>query len=46
MHVAAYLGDVTVGRLTGAVEITIQKGSIDIGEAVPTRSCCAPRWAT
>jgi hypothetical protein len=32
-HVAAYLGDVTVGRLTGPAEITIQKGSIHIGEA-------------
>jgi hypothetical protein len=32
-HVAAYLGDVTVGRLTGAAEITTQKGSIHIAEA-------------
>jgi hypothetical protein len=33
VHVAAHLGDVTVGRLTGPAEISTQKGSIHIVEA-------------
>ena len=33
VRVAADLGDVTVGRLTGPAEITTQKGDIDIAEA-------------
>jgi hypothetical protein len=33
VHVSAYLGDVTVGRLTGPAEITTQKGNIHIAEA-------------
>jgi hypothetical protein len=33
VHVAAYVGDVTVGRLTGPAEISTQKGSIHIAEA-------------
>ena len=33
VHVAAYLGDVTVGRLTGPAEISTQKGNIHIAEA-------------
>jgi hypothetical protein len=32
-HLAAYLGDVTVRRLTGPAEITTQKGNIHIVEA-------------
>ncbi len=32
-HVAAPVGDVTVGRLTGPAEITTQQGSIHIAEA-------------
>ena len=46
VRVAADLGDVTVGRLTGPAEITTQKGDINIAEATATRSCCAPGWAT
>ena len=33
VHVAAYVGDVTVGRLTGPAEISTQQGNIRIAEA-------------
>ena len=33
MRVTAYVGDVTVGRLTGFAEISTHKGSIQITEA-------------
>ena len=46
VHVAAYVGDVTVGRLTGPAEISTQRETSTSPRPPPTRSCCAPRWAT